>query len=354
MSLKDLGYTEELEKYRRENGLDGFEIGRVSQEHKDRYTVLTDSQELDCELIGSLRFSASNRNDLPAVGDWVAISEYDEKKGLIHAVLPRATLLERQAVGKFAEKQIIAANIDYGIIVQAVNRDFSLNRLERYLTICHDAGIQPLIVLSKIDLADKEEVSKMLLSMKDRIKKVPLLPLSNTTLVGMEGLKEQLHPGKTYCLLGSSGVGKSSLINTLMGESKLATGSISESIDRGKHITTHRELIPLVNGAILIDNPGMREIGMTDKSEGLQTTFEEIHQLAQSCKFTDCTHTNEKGCAIQAAIELGELDPSAFENYLKMEREQEHYSATIAEKRRKDKKQGKMYKQIIESKRKDL
>lgn len=346
MTLEDLGYTNELEKHRQELQLGSFGIGRVSQEHKDRYTISTESHELEGELIGNLRFSASSRNDFPAVGDWVAISEYDERKALIHAILPRYSVLERQAVGKFGEKQIIACNIDYGIIVQSVNRDFSLNRLERYLTICHAAHISPIIVISKIDLAEKLEVKTLLEQLNHRIEGVPIIPLSNETQDGIEELKKYLCKGKTYCLLGSSGVGKSSLINSLSGESKMKIGAISDSVNRGKHVTTHRELMPLVHGAILIDNPGMREVGITESSGGLENTFEKIYHLAQQCKFSDCQHTTEKGCAVKKALEKGEIDAAAYENFLKMEREKEHYESTVAEKRKRDKDFGKMIKQI--------
>tara|TARA_B100000780_G_scaffold250068_1_gene196072 strand:- start:198 stop:1265 length:1068 start_codon:yes stop_codon:yes gene_type:complete len=350
MTLKDLGYNNKLEEYRQENNLSGFLIGRVTQEHKERYKVNTGSAEWDCELIGNLRYTAESRSDLPAVGDWVAISEYDVEKALIHGVLPRYSILERQAIGKFGEKQIIATNIDYGLIVQSVNRDFNINRLERYLALCYDSNIKPIIVVSKVDLVDSEQLDDLIQQIRNRIENVSILPISNNTQVGIEALKELIFSGKTYCLLGSSGVGKSSLINSLSGTTQLKTGEISSSIDRGKHVTTYRELIPLVNGAILIDNPGMREVGMTDNSAGIETTFETILALTSQCKFNDCTHTNEKGCAITAAIEKREIDEASFQNYLKMEREKEHHEASVAEKRKKAKDFGKMVKQFKKSK----
>jgi len=344
MTLENLGYYSELENYLLEQNLTSFNLGRVTQQHKDRYTVNTELNELDCELLGNLRFSATSRNDLPAVGDWVAISEYDESKGLIHAVLPRYSVLERQAVGKFGEKQIIACNIDYGLIVQSVNRDFNINRLERYLTLCYAAKIKPILIITKIDLTDEQHVNDLIANITNRITNVPVIALSNETHVGMYALKKHIYKGKTYCLLGSSGVGKSSLINSLSGETTMKTGAISDSINRGKHVTTHRELIPLVNGAILIDNPGMREVGITDSVGGLENTFENIYQLTQQCRFSDCTHTTEKGCAIKNALEQGELDQSSFENYMKMEREKEHYELSVVEKRKRDKDFGKMMK----------
>ena len=344
MTLEDLGYYSELENYRKEQNIDSLGIGRVIAEHKERYVVKTDKSELDAEIIGNLRFSANSRNDFPAVGDWVAISEYDEDKALIHAVFPRSTLLERQAVGKQGEKQIIAANIDYAFIVQAVDRDFNINRIERYLTICNTSNVKPIIILNKIDLIDQSELTKLIASVEERIKHVPVIAISNESQAGIEMLKTSLEKGKTYCLLGSSGVGKSTLINNLSGKQMMKTETISESTHKGRHVTTHRELLVLENGGILIDNPGMREVGITDSTGGLEITFEIITELSKECKFQDCTHTTETGCAVLAAVDKGEFDKSSYENFLKMEREKEHFESTVAEKRRKDKFFGKMMK----------
>ena len=217
MTLEDLGYHKELGEYQKEHNLDSFEIARVISEHKDRYTVNTGTNEFDAELLGNLRFTAQNRNDLPAVGDWVAISDYDENKALIHAVMPRKSIVERKAVGKLGQTQIIAANIDYGLIVQSVNRDFNINRLERYLTICNASKIEPIIVLSKVDLIEKQELDELLILIKERIKNIPIIGISNQSQFGVEQLKSTLIKGNTYCLLGSSGVGKTTLLNMIAG-----------------------------------------------------------------------------------------------------------------------------------------
>lgn len=346
MTNQDLGYTESLENYRIEKHLDSFELGRVILEHKDRYSIKSNEKEYDAELIGNLRYTAESRADLPAVGDWVAFTEYDQDKALIHAVYPRYSVIERQAVGKSGEKQIIAANIDFGLIVQSVNRDFNINRLERYLTICNDSNVEPMIVLSKIDLITASELETLIALVKKRVKQVLILPISNQSTLGLDQLSKSIKPGKTYCLLGSSGVGKSTLLNHLTGQELMITGEISTSIDRGKHITSHRELVVLENGGILIDNPGMREVGISDSSSGLEITFESIYQLAQECKFSDCSHTNEKGCAILEAVEAGEIDIDSYENFLKMERERAHFESTIEEKRSKDKNFGKMIRNV--------
>ena len=351
--IDDLGYKDHLSQYRSDQNLESFEVGRVTSEHKERYIVLTEKGEITCELLGNLRFTAQSRSDLPAVGDWVALNVYDSEKGLIHAVFPRDNVLERQAIGRSGEKQIIASNIDYGLIVQSINRDYSINRLERYITICHSADIEPIIILNKIDLLQEVQLNEILSEVNERIKGVTVMAISNVTGEGLDQLRPLIITGKTYCLLGSSGVGKSTLINSLAGTEIMKTGAISESIDRGKHVTTHRELMVLESGGIIIDNPGMREVGITDSSLGLEMTFEQIHDLAHLCKFNDCTHHNEKGCAVLDALDSGELNEATYENYLKLEREQAHFSASVHEKRRKDKAFGKMVKQVMNQKKKD-
>jgi ribosome biogenesis GTPase len=344
MTLEELGYTNELKKYRKEEGLDAFEVGRVISEHKERYVVRTTDKEYEGEIVGNLRFSAQNRSDFPAVGDWVAISTYDDDKVLIHAVLPRKTLIERHAVGKHGEKQIIATNIDYAFILQAVDRDFNINRIERYLTICNTSNVKPIVILSKIDLINDFEVSKLTTAIRERVNQIPVITLSNESQDGIDSLMERIEKGKTYCLLGSSGVGKSTLVNNLSGKEMMKTNTLSTSSNKGRHITSHRELVVLENGGILIDNPGMREVGIADSTDGLEITFNTIIELSENCKFKDCTHTTEIDCAVLTAVERGEIDQSSYENYLKMEREKEHFESTVAEKRKKDKSFGKMMK----------
>ena len=344
MTLEDFGYTIDLENYRKDQDLDSFGVGRVISEHKERYMVKTVEKEYDAEIIGNLRFSAQKRSDFPAVGDWVAISEYDDDKGLIHAVFPRKTIIERQAVGKQGEKQIIATNIDFAFIIQAVDRDFNINRIERYLTICNTSNVKPMIILNKIDLIDDTELTRMINTVQERIKQVPLIAVSNESQKGIDSLNKRIEKGKTYCLLGSSGVGKSTLLNTLSGKELMKTNTISTSSNRGRHITSHRELIVLENGGILIDNPGMREVGITDSTKGLEITFGTIAGLSEQCKFKDCTHTTEIGCAVIAAIENGEIEMSSYENYLQMQKETEHFESTVAEKKQKDKDLGKIIK----------
>jgi ribosome biogenesis GTPase len=327
------GYNEKFEKLRIENNLKDFEIGRVISEHKERYIVRTEKGELEAEITGNMRFSAKSREDFPAVGDWVALTSYDSGFAIIHKIIPRLSIISRQAVGQFGEIQIIATNIDFAFIVQAVDRDFNINRLERYLTICHSSKVAPIIILTKTDLISEHFITTIVESIRQRLKDIPIFAISNETQDGYESLKLIIEKGKTFCMLGSSGVGKSTMLNNLLGKSMMKTGSISESTSKGRHITSHRELIILENGGILIDNPGMREVGIVDNSNGLETTFDSIFSLAESCKFKDCTHVNEVGCAVIEALENGKLDKSVFENYQKMQREKSYFETSVLDKR---------------------
>jgi ribosome biogenesis GTPase / thiamine phosphate phosphatase len=344
MSLADLGYNEIFENYRIDNNLTQFDIGRVIEEHKERYVVKTDKGEFEAEITGNLRFTARGRQDFPAVGDWVALTTFDSDFAVIHKILPRFSVIKRQAVGQFGEIQVIAANIDYAFLVQAVDRDFNINRLERYLTICNSSGVNPIIILSKIDLIDDHQISEIVERIKVRIKNVPVIAMSNESEYGYDRIKSIMEKGKTYCMLGSSGVGKSTLLNNLSGREIMRTDTISKSTNKGRHITSHRELIILEDGGILVDNPGIREVGITDAEGGLEITFDLIVSRSQNCKFKDCTHTNETGCSVLEAVEKGEIDKASYENYVRMKREKEYFESTVVERRKKDKEFGKFLK----------
>lgn len=319
-------------------------MGRVVSEHKERYIVKTEKGEFEAEITGNLRFSSKSREDFPAVGDWVALTIYDSDFSIIHSILPRYSVISRHAVGSFGEIQIIAANIDYALLVQAADRDFNINRLERYLTICNAAKVSPIIVLSKIDLLPKDGLSELVARIQARLNNLPILALSDQWQEGFDQLSAMIEKGKTYCLLGSSGVGKSTLLNRLCGKSLMRTDAISQSTQKGRHVTSHRELIVLENGGILIDNPGMREVGIADAGDGLAITFDLIFEYAQQCKFKDCTHTNESGCAVIEAVEKGEIDQASYENFLKMEREKAYFASSVVERRKKERSFGKMLK----------
>lgn len=353
MTYEDLGYNPEIAHYRNSENLASFGVGRIISEHKDRYVLKTPTSELEAELLGTMRFTAEDRYDLPAVGDWVAFSEYDEDKALVHAIFPRTTILERQAVGKKGQVQIIATNIDYGLIVQAADRDFNLNRLERYLTICNAAKVESIVVLSKIDLLDSTELASLLLQIEARAKDLEIITVSNQFPDGYDALRAVFQKGKTYCLLGSSGVGKSTLLNHISGKQLMETSHISDSVNKGRHTTSHRELFVLPQGGVLIDNPGMRELGITDASGGLETTFETILQYADDCRFSDCTHMHEKGCAVLAALDAGEIDEAAYTNFKKMEKEKAFFESDAQARKKKDKDLGKLIKNFKKKRKND-
>ena len=344
MNLEELGYNSEFEKFRIDQNLELFERGRIIAEHKGRYIVGTEKGEFEAEITGNIRYAAGSREDFPVVGDWVSLVLYDAYFAIIHKIFPRFSVLKRQAVGRAGEIQMIAANVNCAFILQAVDRDFNLNRLERYLTICYSSKISPVIIMTKTDLTDRLRTNKIIEDIKQRLNNVPVIPLSNETRDGYEALKDLILRGKTYCLLGSSGVGKSTLLNNLTGSTLMRTGAISQSTNKGKHVTSHRELSVIESGGILIDNPGMREVGIVDAANGLETTFEYIVQLSLNCRFKNCTHTMETGCYVIKAVKNGELDIGAYENYLKMENEKAYFETTAAERKRKEKIFGKIIK----------
>jgi ribosome biogenesis GTPase len=352
MTIRDPAFPEHIESYLAENDLSEFSVGRVTQEHRERYIVSTGDKEYDAEITGNLRFTASTKSDFPAVGDWVAMKVYDKDMAIIHHILPRKSILQRQSVSKPGEKQVISANVDVAFIVQSIDSNFNINRLERYMTICYSSGIEPILVISKIDLAGKNEIENAVNSVRSAHPGLRYVLLDNFSHEGTNQIISIMISGCTYCVVGSSGTGKSTLINNLLHRNILKTNSLSTSTGKGKHTTEHRELFVLENGAVIIDTPGMRELGVTDDSEGISNTFSEIHELSLKCKFTDCTHTDEKGCAVTEALEKGLIDNKSLENYRRLLREQEHFSETVAERRRKDREFGKMAKKILADKKK--
>ena len=330
-------------------------LGRVIEEHRERYYVATESGVFEAGVTGKIMFDADTKDKFPAVGDWVILSPMDEFQGIIHEILPRKTLLRRRSSGRKAGEQVIAANIDTAFVVMAGNEDFSLNRLERYLTISYDGKIKPIIILNKTDLFTEEEVGSFVKEIKERHPDAELVWTSALTEKGLKYVVEHLIPGKTYCFVGSSGVGKSSLINRLTGKERQETGQISDATAKGRHITTYRELIELENGAFLIDTPGMREVGLSASDAGLEETFADIFALADECRFRDCSHTSEPGCAVLAAVAAGELHQGKLDNFLRLKRESDFFQMDDYEKRAKQRSFAKMvkeYKRLKDSKRK--
>ena len=322
-------------------------MARVIAEHKGAYRIKSPRDEYLATITGKQMFDALSREDYPAVGDWVAITEHGVKQAIIHRVLPRKTVLKRKYSDRF-ESQVIASNIDIVFVIESVDRDYNLNRIERCLAIADDGGIGPVIVLNKIDLISEPELDSKISQVKKRFKDIDVVKTSVILENGLDEMAARILKGETYCLLGSSGVGKSSLINRLLGKEVIRTNTISQHTGKGKHTTTAREMHFLESGGILIDNPGMREIGMADSDEGIEETFKEIGDLAKRCKFKDCTHEHEPGCAVRAAVASGELDENRYANYLKLVKEAEHYEMTRLEKSRKDRQFGRFIKKAKE------
>ncbi|MEO3946141.1 ribosome small subunit-dependent GTPase A [Gorillibacterium sp. CAU 1737] len=294
--------------------------GRVIAEHKQLYTVQTIHGELLAEVTGKFRFAATGREHYPAVGDWVVLTARpDDGRGTIHAILPRKSKFSRKQAGAVSDEQIAAVNVDTVFLVAALNYDFNLRRLERYLIAAWESGAQPVIVLSKADLCDDPALYAA--ETEGIAPGVPVHAVSVVTGQGMEELRAYLLPGHTLTLLGSSGAGKSSLTNYLAGKEIMATQGIREDDSRGRHTTTHRELIPLEGDAMIIDTPGMRELQLVSADEGFGEAFSDIEELADSCRFGDCTHRKEPGCAVRAALQGGTLEQARYDSYRKLEAE---------------------------------
>ncbi|SDX96389.1 ribosome small subunit-dependent GTPase A [Eubacterium barkeri] len=292
-------------------------IARVITQEKSLYRVVCDSGELLAEVSGKLRYGAAMPSDFPGVGDFVLLDRDNDAGGhaIIHQVLPRKSLFIRRAAGKALAGQVVAANIDTVFICMSLNQNFNIHRLERYLALAYESGAQPVVVLTKADLCH---------TLNQRLAEVYAVAIGTGVLVtsalsreGFDALESLLIPGHTAAFLGSSGTGKSTLINALLGEGRLATGGLRDD-DQGRHTTTHRELIRLPGGSLVIDTPGMRELGMWNVSTGFEKSFEDIEALTQNCHFRNCTHTTEPGCAVLAAIAQGTLSPDRFRSYGKL------------------------------------
>jgi ribosome biogenesis GTPase len=260
--------------------------------------------------------------------------------------------LKRKTAGKKIDFQLIAANIDTAFIIQSLDEDFSLRRLERYLTMVNESHIRPMILLSKSDLIPPEAVEAYVQKAESVSKKGVVFRFSNKTGEGLNRIKQQLQPAKTYCLLGSSGVGKTTLLNHLIGTSQFTTRSVRQKDSKGRHTTTNRLLIQLDNGAMMIDSPGMRELGIFSSDTGFDETFSDIERLTQQCRFNNCSHVNQKGCAVEKALRSGELNRQRYLNFIQMKKEADFYEMSYVEKRKKDKQFTKMVKTVTQYKKK--
>ncbi|HET7627983.1 MAG TPA: ribosome small subunit-dependent GTPase A [Bacillales bacterium] len=320
MDLRQLGWNESFQKAFNELKDDTLLPARVTLEHKESYRIHTGSEEFSAVITGNMRFRAEGREDFPAVGDWVAAQPLPgERKALIRAVLPRKSKFSRQAAGNETVEQIIAANIDTVFLVNALNSDFNARRIERYLTIAWESGANPVIVLSKSDLCS--DVEDKLAEVESIAFGVPIHVVSAEQQLGLEALQMYFKNHETAALLGSSGVGKSTLVNELYGMQVQQVKETRAGDDRGRHTTTHRELIVMPAGGMIIDTPGMRELQLWETEDSLSHSFHDIEALAEQCKFRDCRHQSEPGCAVKQAIEQGEMQQSRFDNYVKLQRE---------------------------------
>ncbi len=352
MELTELGLDSGLEEQTSQLCGSDQRLARVTAVDRGRYVVRNEQGEVPAELTGKFLYTTATSVDMPCVGDWVCVQYHDAGMfASIHDVVPRRSFLRRKSPGKNIDFQMIAANIDVAFIVQSCQFDFNVRRLERYLVMVNEGHIEPVLLLTKTDLVSAAELERMLASIRAAGIMAKIITLSNVTGEGVEQVKQLMLPGKTYCLLGSSGVGKTTLINQLSGHDTLETAAVSGT-GEGRHTTTRRHLVVLENGGLLIDMPGMRELGILSAGEGLDDSFADISALAASCRFADCSHNNEPGCAIRKAIESGELNAGHYQSYLKLKAESDFNEMSYVDKRKKDKAFGKIVKTVSKGKRK--
>ena len=348
MDLSYLGLNDSIKGSIDEDMLKDYRLARVAAVDKESYVVYGENTECRAELAGKLMYAAGSALDYPTVGDWVYVQYFDcNTFAIIHGLVPRKSLLRRKTAGKTVDIQLIAANIDTALIIQSLDSNFNLQRLERYVVVASESKIRPVILLSKSDLAQADEIQERLLAIKKRLPEVEAVSFSNLDGSAMANMSGLLNRGETFCLLGSSGVGKTTLVNNLIGDdSAFKTAAVRQRDDKGRHTTSRRQMIVLKSGAILIDTPGMRELGAFYVESGIESTFSEIAELAKRCRFADCSHAQEAGCAVLEALGRGAIDAKQYENFLRMVKESRYYAMSYQDKRNKDKNFGKMVKSV--------
>jgi ribosome biogenesis GTPase len=346
LELSDIGWNKSIQNNYQKLAIDNVLLGRVIFHSGKQYKIITTTGDLIANLSGSVINSIKHKSELPSIGDWVCLQKIDEFRPYnIVKIIPRINKLSRKVSGEKSDEQIIASNIDIVFIVTSADQDFNIRRLERYLTIINEIDAQPIIILNKIDISDN--FNQYISEIKNNLPTVTHLSISAKTSENIDEIMQYIKPGKTIVLVGSSGVGKSTIINNLLGYKRQTVGEIREKDSKGRHITTSRELIILPNGGLIIDNPGIRELQLWSSDIGISKTFEDIEKLGFQCRFSNCNHDTEPGCAINDAIEQGELSQERVDSYKKLLCEQEYLNnrRNTYERRKKDKKLGKIYRQ---------
>lgn len=342
--LSELGWSDWFEQ-RAECGPSDT-VARVAAVDRNQLLVMDQTGSFRAKLAGSYLYNNRMSHELPCVGDWVCLEKQPgDGFGVVHALLERRTSLRRKSPGNVSEYQMIAANVDHVVIVQSCHFDFNLKRLERYLVMVLDGGAEPHVLLTKTDLVEPDVLTAQLEEIRSAGVTATVTTLSNVTRDGVDDFEQLLVPGKTYCFVGSSGVGKSTLINHLLGHEMLETKTVSGT-GEGRHTTVRRELIRLEGGVLVIDNPGMREFGVADAEGAIEDSYSDVIALSSSCRYRDCSHTSEPGCAVLAAVQSGELSREHFDNYLKLKKESEFYEMSQSERRKKDRAFGKHVKSV--------
>jgi ribosome biogenesis GTPase len=351
--IEDLGFDSWFKERIEAPKTGNYQFARVVSVYKDNYLIRNEISEVFAELTGRFLFQVESPLDYPTVGDWVYVQYFnDDTFAVIEKVFPRKTVLRRKTSGKKIDFQLIAANIDTALIIQSLDFNFNIRRMERYLAMINEGKIQPLVLLSKSDLASKSQVNEKINEIHQLMPDLNVLAFSNLQKAEFGKIHDIFNPAHTYCFLGSSGVGKTTLLNNLIGKELYQTKPISDKTNKGKHATTSRQLHILKNGAMIVDTPGMRELGNISVESGLEQTFDEITQFTDQCRFSDCTHINEDGCAVLNALKKGDISNERYESFLKMSKESAYYNLSYLEKRQRDKKFGKMVKSVMKHKKK--
>jgi ribosome biogenesis GTPase / thiamine phosphate phosphatase len=344
MKLSDMGFDQWFQSHVSDLRQEGRDIARISAVDRGSYLIRNLTKEVPAELAGKFYFQVESSIDLPCVGDWVTVHYHNnDTVAIIHEVFPRKTFLRRKSAGEKVDVQMIAANIDVAFIVQSCHFDFNVRRMDRYLVMAADGSVEPIVVLTKTDLITPEELEQKLAAIASSTITARVLALSNITGTGFDAFQQVLVPGRTYCLLGSSGVGKTTLLNRLIGEDAFDTEAVSGT-GEGTHTTTRRQLIVLNQGSMLIDTPGMRELGLLGVGEGVNQGFEDIIRLSLDCRYQNCGHTQEPGCAIRAAVTSGALTEDRYSSYIKLKSESEYHELSYVDKRKKDRAFGRFIK----------